>query len=377
VACDSRNSRIDLNDSDEASRLFFPQLIADPMRIATNLRPVNTALVEGMVVLALVIQWHSALGTEPAGHFYRLPRISRDSHISLAGQGGIMDRHSDAIHQTDLVPPCDGSWLDKEFTTGGAYPSLRATSEIGWRHRVGHGSGYLHDSLGRLWEDYRNFYGSGNLTNLMWGVAAGSILANTSLDQNFQDWYQQDVRSSGLDDVSSLWRSFGEGQVFIPAYVGMAALGALSEDWQLGQTVGDFGARTVRAYGVGAPPMLLLQYTLGASRPGETRHQSRWKPFDDSNAVSGHAFVGAVPFLTAAKMTEDRFLKSGLYFCSTLTAWSRVNDDCHYLSQACLGWWTAYLACEAVNKTGSRHRPFAMIPVETPEMVGVGLVFQR
>jgi hypothetical protein len=279
------------------------------------------------------------------------------------------------MHQTHLVDCYDRSWFDSGFDSRG--PTLRATSEIGWHRRVGYGQGLLHDSLGGLWEDYRNFYDSGNLTNLMWGVAAGSILANTSLDENFQDWYQEDVRNTSLDDVSCFWRSFGEGQIFIPAYAGLAAVGALCDDYPLGRLGGDFGARTVRAYGVGAPPMLLLQFTLGASRPGETHYGSRWKPFDDNNAVSGHAFVGAVPFITAAKMTEDRFLKGGLYFCSGLTAWSRVNDDCHYLSQACLGWWTAYLACEAVNESGSRRRPFAMVPVETPEMVGIGLVFQR
>jgi hypothetical protein len=121
-----------------------------------------------------------------------------------------------------------------------------------------------------------------------------------------------------------------------------------------------------------------MQATLGASRPGETDHESRWKPFDDTNAVSGHAFVGAVPFITAAKMTENPFVKGSLYFCSTLTAWSRVNDDRHYLSQACLGWWMAYLACDAVQATeSSNDERLTLVPVNSPEMVGIGMVFRR
>jgi hypothetical protein len=157
----------------------------------------------------------------------------------------------------------------------------------------------------------------------------------------------------------------------------LAVIGALCDDRPLGRGLGDFGTRTIRAYGVGAPPMLFMQTALGASRPGETRYRSRWKPLDDSNAVSGHAFVGAVPFITAAKMTEDPLLKGGLYFCSTLTGWSRVNDNRHYLSQAWLGWWMAFLACQAVQETELEDRRLAFVPVNSREMVGIGMVFRR
>jgi hypothetical protein len=230
--------------------------------------------------------------------------------------------------------------------------------------------------LDDLWSDYDNYYSCHTGRSLLWGVAVGSILANTSLDQDFQDWYQEDVRSDGLDNLASFWRPLGDGEIYIPAFAGLAVIGALCDDCPLGRGLGDFGTRTVRAYGVGAPPMLFMQYALGASRPGETHYQSRWKPLDDSNAVSGHAFVGAVPFITAAKMTDDPVLKGGLYFCSTMTAWSRVNDDRHYMSQACLGWWMAYLACQAVQKTES-DPCLALVPVSSPEMVGVRMVLRR
>jgi len=123
--------------------------------------------------------------------------------------------------------------------------------------------------------------------------------------------------------------------------------------------------------------MLLMQSLLGGSRPGEASVESQWKPFDDDNAVSGHAFVGAVPFITAAKMTENRWLKSGLYLCSTFTAWSRVDHDRHYLSQVCLGWWMAYLACDAVDGTEQKDRCYEVAPVVTREVTGVGITVRR
>ena len=100
---------------------------------------------------------------------------------------------------------------------------------------------------------------------------------------------------------------------------------------------------------MGAPPLLFLQVATGGSRPLEDH--SRWHPFEDDNGVSGHAFVGAVPFLSAAGMTDSRPLKVLWVSASTLCGLSRINDDAHYLSQAAMGWWVAYLACRSVEET--------------------------
>ena len=229
----------------------------------------------------------------------------------------------------------------------------------------------------RLRTDQGNFYSWVTMRDLLLGIGAGSILANTSLDDGFQDWYQDDVRSSGTDDFAVFSKTFGEGQFIIPAVAGLAVMGAMCDHTHCGDLTKDFGCRSTRAYLVGAPPMLLLQFTLGGSRPGEASYGSRWQPFEDVNSVSGHAFVGAVPFISAAKMTENRFLKGGLYLCSTFTAWSRVNDDNHYLSQACLGWWIAYLACRAVDDTEVNDEHFTLSPIVSADMVGVGAVFRR
>ena len=236
---------------------------------------------------------------------------------------------------------------------------------------------FCRESSCKLWTDYDNFYSWVTMRDLLLGIGAGGILANTSLDEGFQDWYQDDVRSSGTDNFAAFSKNFGEGKFVIPAMAGLAVLGAMCDYTPCGNLVEDFGSRSTRAYLVGAPPVLLLQYGLGASRPCSTLHGSKWQPFDATNAVSGHAFVGAVPFISAAKMTENRYLKGGLYLCSTFTAWSRVNDDRHYLSQACLGWWLAYLACRAVDDTEFEDKHLTLSPIASPDMIGVGAVYRR
>ena len=224
--------------------------------------------------------------------------------------------------------------------------------------------------------DYCNYYNRNTMAKLACGLVLGSVLANTSMDQDVQDWYQQDVRSEDTDNFSEFWKTFGEGHIFIPSYACLALAGAFVEDWPVVGPIGDFGARTTRAYLVGAPPMLFMQFMLGASRPGETNHSSHWMPFEDTNSVSGHAFIGAVPFITAAKMTDSVVLKSGLYACSTLTGYSRINDNCHYLSQVVLGWWMAYLACEAIDQTELNHRGMMIMPIASNDSVGFGAIWE-
>jgi len=226
--------------------------------------------------------------------------------------------------------------------------------------------------------DYRNYYSWITMRDLLLGVAFASPLANTSLDGDFQGWYQRDVRSNCTDDFSAFWKTFGEGQIFVPAFAGLAVVGKMFEDRPLFGCAGEFGDRVTRGYLVGAPPMLLMQLILGGSRPGEDFVESRWKPFEDNNSVSGHAFMGAVPFITAAQMCQNPWAKGTLYVCSTFTAWSRINDDDHYLSQACLGWWMGYLACRAVDDTQRRcYRGYELTPIATPEITGIGVIWER
>lgn len=258
-----------------------------------------------------------------------------------------------------------------------------ATAESAMAESVG---GELRAKLRRagrdVWLDHRHYYCWTTAGDLALGVALAAPVANTSLDEQFQNWYQDDVRGAGLDAYARYWKPWGEGQIFIPAFAGLAvACNALSERPIVGQALfgaaGDYSWRVTRGYLVGAPPMLLMQALLGGSRPGEAGVGSQWKPFDDTNAVSGHAFMGAVPWITAARMTDRPLLKCGFYVLSTHTAWSRLNDDDHYLTQICLGWWMAYLACRAVDETAVEESSVAVRPVATREFSGFALIWRR
>lgn len=225
--------------------------------------------------------------------------------------------------------------------------------------------------------DYSNFYSKESLTVAAEVFAAGAVMANTNIDQQLHDWYQEDVRSQTTDGVSEAAKLLGEGYIILPALGLALAAGEIMDNQPHASMAGDWADRSLRAIAVGAPPMLATQVLTGGSRPGESSAGSDWIPMHDNNGVSGHAFIGAVPFITAAKMTEDPLTKAGFYAASTLPAFSRLNDDDHYSSQILLGWSVAYLACSAVSDTEQELKDYRFTTVPIADGVGVGVVFER
>ncbi len=228
-------------------------------------------------------------------------------------------------------------------------------------------------------EDHRNFYGRASLTYLALAFGGGAAMANTNFDQEFEEEYQRDFRSRETDRAASFIKPFGNGLYTIPVLAGAAAWNLVPGDIPGKETVGEWGGRGMRTLAVGAPFMLVMQQATGGSRPNETSREpsSHWNFFQDNNGVSGHAFVGAVPFLTAARMTENPLLKTGLYAASALPGISRLNDDAHYFSQVCLGWFIAFAASAAIDTTQTGNEHFSLVPIPIGNGIGLGMEFRR
>ena len=267
---------------------------------------------------------------------------------------------------------------------------------------------------GLIRSDFRNFYSRDTMANILVGYGVHAILSNTAMDQNLTDWYQDNVRSVGSDRFSRSVRDMGTEKMILPV-LAVATIYYCDRIWQkraspgngsvrfdqpvfpsertetrvrfferpVGSFLGEFASRTTRAYLVGTPTMLFSQVLIGAGRPNYPLPTSRWQPFVYDKGVSGHAFVGAMPFITLAQMSDNFWWKTGFYLCSALTPWSRFNDDAHYFSQVMLGWYLAYLSCRAVSKTEYHILPRGMtvFPIwdlqrAESRTVGVGLAYQ-
>lgn len=270
--------------------------------------------------------------------------------------------------EVERLPPI-GDWQEP----GASHGNLFGPCETPEVHSV---SSVLSDA----WSDHRHYYCIKNAGKVAIGVGAAAVLANTGADESLRREFQERLRSIRTDEVSEALhvpKFLGNGYATIPVFAASALAGSYFDEMPLGHGVGEWGNRSLRTILVGAPPMLAMQWVTGASRPGETSAGSGWKPFDDTNGVSGHAFMGAVPFLSAAKMTDNPFSKAGLYFASTLPGLSRINGDSHYSSQVILGWWMAYLAASAVDETQLAEKHLTIAPTILPDGVGVGIEYRR
>ncbi|MGL4942075.1 MAG: phosphatase PAP2 family protein [Thermoguttaceae bacterium] len=235
----------------------------------------------------------------------------------------------------------------------------------------------------RVIHDYKNFYSRDSLLNLGVMVGVHAIISNTSMDQNFRNWYQKDVRSKGTDDVSSFFKVFGEGKYLIPTVIVGDLTYRYLQEYELlpkpESCIGEFFSETTRTYLVGGPVLLVGQYAIGAGRPNEHGpNSSHWNPFSDNNSISGHAFIGATPFLVAAQQSKRWWVKAIFYTGSLMTPISRINDDAHYLSQAMFGWYLAYLCVRATGETDGiqLRRGLTLFPI-CGDGIGAGLLWRR
>lgn len=234
----------------------------------------------------------------------------------------------------------------------------------------------LHRSFNTVRDDYLEFYSKKHMLPMLIATGAGALAANTHIDQGVQDWYQNDIRSPATDDLASATKQFGEYKYAVPLVLVSGLAGHyLGDSYGGAKSLGTWGLRSIRAYLVGFPLQITAQYLTGASRPVENRG-SDWRPFKDNNGVSGHAFVGAVPFLTLARMNDDNpYLKYFFYAASTLTALSRINDNAHYLSQAALGWYIAWEATGAVADRENEERRVSVGPALMGDTWGLQAAF--
>jgi membrane-associated phospholipid phosphatase len=239
-------------------------------------------------------------------------------------------------------------------------------------------SWYQRGGTGTLWTDQRNFYTRSDYRFAAMSLGLAATFAHTDVDEDFRNWWQEDVRSNAWDDFSHFTKPFGDGYISVAIMGTGAVFGSLAKETWIGELSGEWGRRSLRSIAVGAPALLFLQAATGAGRPGEWSSESDWVPFKDTNGASGHAFMGAVPFLVAAQMTDNRLLSGLWYTGSLMCGVSRINDDAHYLSQVILGWSLAQLACEAVDLTESERGDIEVVPmVGQGGTVGIGVQFRR
>ncbi|MBN1469125.1 MAG: phosphatase PAP2 family protein [Fusobacteriaceae bacterium] len=243
---------------------------------------------------------------------------------------------------------------------------------------------FAEEFWGNVIQDYQNYYLYGNYAEAGAVFLVGGLMANTNVDQWIRDEYQTKIRNNpeyGTDEIneqSAIDKTFGEGKIIIPVALTAKFLGAISG----ADFIETWGDSTSRAYLVGFPSLLLLQRVTGGSRPAEqtSDETSNWNYFNDDNGVSGHAYMGSVPFIVAANMSDSKIAKGFFYVASTLTGLSRINDDAHFTSQVILGWYLGYASVKSVfntNEGTGRYSSLKILPFIDEDRYGLYLSYKN
>lgn len=195
---------------------------------------------------------------------------------------------------------------------------------------------------------WRRNYSRRSFLRLGAATAASAVLAYSGADEALQSWYRDRVRSRASDRVAHHLHYYGERFWFL-VWAVVAAVDAYFGTSSFSR----WGRKNFEAMLVGLPTLWTVQRGLGANRPSDPDPDPRWRPLADDNAASGHAFIAGIPWLNLARRLPSPAGSGLARLASTATAWSRLNDDKHYLSQILLGWTIAWNATAAVEDTPS------------------------
>lgn len=165
------------------------------------------------------------------------------------------------------------------------------------------------------------------------GAVLGGIALASLLDENVRDQLQAH-RSQGKDDVAGVFRRMGQAEVFGTVGLGTIAVGMLSGNPRIRRAGERISAGLLLAGTLGA----LTKEVVGRRRPDLTGGAYRFKPFSGQDAwPSGHTTMA---FALAASVSDEIHstpVTIGLYSAATLTGWSRLNDNRHWLSDVLAG----------------------------------------
>ena len=202
-----------------------------------------------------------------------------------------------------------------------------------------------------------------NLLVLGGVLLSAGIMANTGIDKSIHHFWQRGIRSKRSDRFFKVPCSLGDFH-YPPIYYTSIILGGLFYDEECPESalslLYTWGYRSIRTLYLAGAQKELFTWVVGNGRPN-AHQSSKWHPFKNKPrketknqsgvGVSAHAFNGAIPFLSAAMMTDEPVLKYGLYAASVLPGLARINDDHHYFSQVFLGWSLSFLSALAIDYT--------------------------
>jgi membrane-associated phospholipid phosphatase len=184
---------------------------------------------------------------------------------------------------------------------------------------------------------------------IKWYEAAGAIAGIVGLmfvDEPVRRW-AQDVRSETTDDIAAFARHFGQPEVWVTVPATLIAGGLLTKNEELAKA----GGRVAASVGLAIGVELTIKLIVGRTRPDSGLGAFHFDPFSvDANSMpSGHSAIAWALMTSLAHEVKSPVAQVGFYGLASATAWSRVNDDRHWLSDVVAGSLIGFTSAKLVH----------------------------
>jgi membrane-associated phospholipid phosphatase len=190
-----------------------------------------------------------------------------------------------------------------------------------------------------------------------WEAAAVvGVIGAASLADHGVDFWIQDHRSSRSDALAHAFRNGGEPELVFGVPAAMILTGVVGGRAGLRRS----GVRVLSSVVVAGVTTGIMKEVAGRMRPSETTDPYVFKPFTHNDAFpSGHATMAFVLATSLGQEIHNRWVSAALYAGATGTAWSRLNDHKHWLSDVMAG---AAVGITAAKVMKGRWRVFGLGP---------------
>jgi membrane-associated phospholipid phosphatase len=199
-------------------------------------------------------------------------------------------------------------------------------------------------------------------------IAAGGVSALMLLDRPVQHFAQHNS-GTGADNVASVVRHFGQPEAYGTITVGLLVTGLATHKPNITRA----GGRLMTTLLIAGATSSLGKFALGRPRPDQSLDLDGFVPFSGQAAMpSGHSTMAFALATSLAEEIHRPWATVGLYTVATGVAWSRINDNRHWLSDVAAG---ALVGITSAKLASGRWRIFHLRPpsvLASPSGMGLG-----
>lgn len=157
----------------------------------------------------------------------------------------------------------------------------------------------------------------------------------------------QRMRSRTTDDLAAVVRRTGQPEVYVTVPVVLIGAGLAADEPALTRA----GARAAASVALAAAVELTLKVVIGRARPDSGLGSRHYDSFSITarSMPSGHSALSFALATSLAGEVRSPAARAALYTLAGATAWSRVNDDRHWVSDILAGSLIGFTAARLVG----------------------------